>query len=283
MDYFKNMIYKDGKLDYSMIAVKGGFLLLAIIYTILFFIFKDIAITNYLYPANDFFLFHLIMFLPAIACVVFAVVSHSTRWLRVLWQMMVIMAACLVITACVAIFSGFKSETDNTRDYLILDGYAEGEDSSDSITPQSFEATIKLLMPATLDDTKSADYVYDYTSLPILGGYFDVSLKAKYNDDNFSSEISRLEKQYTNTKKLADKDNEHLTHYLIRAKDKPDGYFYVSYSVDSNKNTIYYYVCYSDRSSAVPLFEQDGFDFGRIGNSNKDEDITNVSSDSSAD
>lgn len=290
MDYFKNMIYKDGKLDYGVIAVKGAFLLLAIIYTILFFVFKNFAIGSYLYPANNFFLLHLIMFLPAIACLVFVVLAHSTDWLRVLWQMLVIMAACLVITACAAIFGGFKSETDDTRNYLVFDSYLadneavdpEGEDIPEGVTPPTFEEAVKQLMPATLDDTKSADYVYDHSSLPILGGYFDVSLKAKYNDDNFASEISRLEKQYANSQKLADKDNEHLTHYLIRANDNSGSYFYISYSVDSNKNTVYYYVCYADRSGATPLFEQDGFDFGRVGDISEDEDITVANSNASA-
>lgn len=289
MDYFKNMFYKDGKLNYQLIAVKVAFLLLAIIYTVLFFKFKDLAIGGYLYPANNFFLLHLIMFLPAIACVVFAVISHSTDWLKVFWQMIVIMIACLVITACAAIFGGFKSETDNKSDYLVFDSYLtenaavdpESEDVPEGTVVPTFDETVKEFMPTTLDDTKSADYLYDYTSLPVLGGYFDVSLKAKYNDDNFASEISRLEKQYTNTNKLADKDNEQVTHYLIRANDNPSSYFYIMYSVDSNKNTIYYYVCYADRSSATPMFEKDGFDVGRIGDSEK-EDVVVASSNTSS-
>lgn len=284
MNYFKNMLYKDGKLDYPLIILKAGFLLTALIYTIFFFIFKEFSIGGYLYPANNFFLLHLIMFLPAIACVVFAVISHSVDWGKVLWRMIVIMIVCLVITACAALIGGFKSETDSKHDYLVFDSYLSENDALDpngekvpeDVTPLTFEEAVKQLMPSNLDDTKSADYNYDLTSLPILGGYFDVSLKAKYNDANFSSEISRLEKQYADTQKVADEKNKHLTHYLVRANDYPDCYFYILYSVDSNKNTIYYYVCYSDRSSATPLFEQDGFDVGRIGELENDEIVVSA-------
>lgn len=284
MNYFKNMFYKDGKLDYPLIILKVGFLLSALIYTILFFKFKDFSMGSYLYPANNFFLLHLIMFLPAIACVVFAVISHSVDWIKVLWRIIVIMIVCLVITACAALIGGFKSETDDKHNYLVFDSYLsendaldpDGEKVPEGVTPLTFEEAVKQLMPKTLDDAKSADYNYDFTSLPILGGYFDVSLKAKYNDADFSSEISRLEKQYTDTQKVADKKNNHLTHYLVRANDYPDCYFYILYSVDSSKNTISYYVCYADRSGATPLFEQDGFDVGRIGELENDEIVVSA-------
>lgn len=123
MNAFKNSVIKDGKPDFWVIGTKILFVIIAIIYTILFFIAKEFKVGSYLFSASGFTFFHFIMLIPAIACLVFAFLAHSEDWLTVAWQISIIMIACLVVTLGVSIFSGLKSETKDIDNYLVFDQY----------------------------------------------------------------------------------------------------------------------------------------------------------------
>ena len=315
MNAFRNSVIKDGKPDFWVIGTKILFVIIAIIYTILFFMAKEFKIGSYLYSASGFTFFHLIMLIPAIACLVFAFLAHSEDWLTVAWQISIIMIACLVVTVGVSIFSGLKSETKDIDNYLVFDQYiseteppeieedettadtssqaatdaqtTEGQaaDDTQAVDPNAqaidpnaqtavaepqeryFIDDIKDLFPAVVpDDAKSEKYYYYLNNFPILGTNFDVFAQWRLDDAQFAEEVSRLSAAHPNVKVLADKNNKTLTHYIIREEDEPKEYYYVFYSIDTDKNQITYCVSYSERSTE-PYFEKQKFDLGRIGDS----------------
>lgn len=327
MNAFRNSVIKDGKPDFWVIGTKILFVIIAIIYTILFFMAKEFKIGSYLYSASGFTFFHFIMLIPAIACLVFAFLAHSEDWLTVAWQISIIMIACLVVTVGVSIFSGLKSETKDIDNYLVFDQYiseteppeieedeitadtssqaaadtqttegqaaddqaAQGQDAAadntqavdpnaQAIDPNAQTAVtepqvryfiddIKDLFPAVVpDDAKSEKYYYYLNNFPILGANFDVFAQWRLDDAQFAEEVSRLSAAHPNVEVLADKNNKTLTHYIIRKEDEPKEYYYVFYSIDTDKNQITYCVSYSERSTE-PYFEKQKFDLGRIGDS----------------
>ena len=88
-------------------------------------------------------------------------------------------------------------------------------------------------------------------------------------DENVKENYIRISKAIgVNPYKMCirDRNNKTLTHYIIRKEDEPKEYYYVFYSIDTDKNQITYCVSYSERSTE-PYFEKQKFDLGRIGDS----------------
>lgn len=164
---------------------------------------------------------------------------------------------------------GQDAATDNTQ---AVDPNAQAIDPNAQTAvaePQEryFIDDIKDLFPAVVpDDAKSEKYYYYLNNFPILGTNFDVFAQWRLDDAQFAEEVSRLSAAHPNVKVLADKNNKTLTHYIIREEDEPKEYYYVFYSIDTDKNQITYCVSYSERSTE-PYFEKQKFDLGRIGDS----------------
>lgn len=278
MDSFKKSFLKDdGKLNISLILLKLAFLAFGILYLVLFLKFKDFSIGSYLYPPHPFGLLHFVLLLPGIASFAFALLAVNHKWSRVLWQTGVIMISCLVIAAVVSVFTGMKSVTTDAGNYLVLDSYFEEEEQpaadKDSNEEPTFLEVAKKLMPEQIPAGASGvDYYYYYTSLPVIGGNFDVYASWRLDSAELSSEAARLASAFPNAKNynsVKDPDN---TYYLIRSDDKNGEYYYVFYGINTKKGTITYNLCYSEKSSEKPHFETKGIDLGRRGKT-KEEDI----------
>ena len=236
------------------------------------FKFKDISIGSYAFPPNNFGFFHWLMMLPAIASFAFAVLATNDRWTTVIWQMLVIMASCLVLVAAVGVFTGMKSVTTDKKNYLVLDSYFEDTDApmfnEESKVEQTitFAESIKKLMPENIpSEAKGEDYYYYYTGLPLLGSYFDVYASWELPAAALSSESSRLSELYPVATKFTDENNTDTQYYLIRSDDNDGEYYYVFYGINNKKSEITYCVSYSERSSTTPHFEKLGIDLGRVG------------------
>ena len=71
-------------------------------------------------------------------------------------------------------------------------------------------------------------------------------------DENVKENYIRISKAIgVNPYKMCirDRNNKTLTHYIIRKEDEPKEYYYVFYSIDTDKNQITYCVSYSERST----------------------------------
>ena len=272
MNSFKQSFMKDGKLNIGLIILKLVVVVMGIIYLVLLFKFKDISIGSFTFPPNNFGLFHWIMMLPAIASFAFAVLAMNDRWTTVMWQTLIIMISCLIIVAMVGVFTGMKSTTTDSNNYLALDSYFEDTDApmvnegSEIEQTVTFAETVKKLMPESIpNEAKSVDYYYYYTGLPLLGSYFDVYASWELPAAALSGESSRLSKLYPGATKYTDENDTDTQYYLIRSDDNDGEYYYVFYGINNKKSEITYCVSYSERSSATPYFEEIGIDLGRVG------------------
>ena len=276
MNAFKQSFFKkDGKLNISLILLKLAFIAMGIVYIPIFVKAKDISFGGYAFPPHPFTLFHWIMLIPAVAAFAFAVLAVNERWLRIVWQLAIVMAALLVISAVVGVFTGMHSETTDKNNYLVLDGYFKDTDApmldpDSDIEPEiTFEETVKKLMPESIpENAGGVHYYYYFKNLPVLGGNFDVFARWQLDEGSFSAEKDRLKKQYPLAKVFSEeskKNDPETEYYIVRGDDDNGEYYYIFYGVNDSRKEMTYCVAYSDKDSAKPYFERIGIDLGRIG------------------